>query len=95
MPPNMKFHFPPLSPDMLMHNEAVLEHLCSEIKKAGGQISFAQFMELVLYAPGLGYYSSGSHKLGKKGDFITSPEISPLFAKCLAYENRILVSANT
>ncbi len=47
-------------------------------------ISFSRFMELALYAPGLGYYSAGLPKLGTRGDFITAPEISPLFAKCLA-----------
>lgn len=84
MPSNMKIHFPPLSPEMLAHSEAVLNHLRDEIHKAGGPLSFARYMELALYAPGLGYYSSGSHKLGKRGDFVTAPEISPLFAKCLA-----------
>jgi SAM-dependent MidA family methyltransferase len=84
MPPTMKIHFPPLSPEMLAHNEAVLSYLREELQKAGGVISFARYMELALYAPGLGYYSSGSHKLGKRGDFVTAPEISPLFAKCLA-----------
>lgn len=80
----MPIHFPPLSPEMRQHSEAMLERLRSEISLAGGYLSFARFMELALYAPGLGYYSAGSHKLGKKGDFVTAPEISPLFAKCLA-----------
>ncbi|MGP1609199.1 MAG: class I SAM-dependent methyltransferase, partial [Burkholderiales bacterium] len=45
---------------------------------------FARYMELALYAPGLGYYSAGSHKLGAAGDFITAPELSPLFGRTLA-----------
>jgi SAM-dependent MidA family methyltransferase len=56
----------------------------SEIEASGGWLSFAQYMELALYAPGLGYYSAGSAKLGRAGDFVTAPELSPLFARCLA-----------
>jgi SAM-dependent MidA family methyltransferase len=47
-------------------------------------IPFAEFMQLALYAPGKGYYSSGLQKLGKHGDFITAPELTPLFGKTLA-----------
>ena len=50
----------------------------------GGWISFARFMELALYAPGLGYYAAGAHKFGEAGDFITAPELSPLFGRTLA-----------
>lgn len=56
----------------------------AEIAAAGGWISFARYMELALYAPGLGYYSAGSSKLGPAGDFITAPELSPLFGCTLA-----------
>jgi SAM-dependent MidA family methyltransferase len=45
-------------------------------------------MELALYAPGLGYYAAGARKFGAEGDFVTAPEISPLFAKCLAMQAR-------
>lgn len=51
---------------------------------ADGGIRFAEFMNIALYQPGLGYYSSGSQKFGQKGDFITAPEVSPLFGQCLA-----------
>jgi len=54
------------------------------IKKAGDWIDFAEFMQLVLYAPQLGYYSSGNQKFGSGGDFVTAPEISSLFGQCLA-----------
>ena len=47
-------------------------------------ISFAQFMQIALYDPKEGYYSSGLPKLGKQGDFITAPELTPLFGKTLA-----------
>lgn len=50
----------------------------------GGWISFARYMELALYSPGLGYYAAGAHKFGEAGDFITAPELSPLFGRTLA-----------
>lgn len=50
----------------------------------GGWIDFARYMELALYAPGLGYYAGGSTKLGEAGDFITAPELSPLFGRTVA-----------
>jgi SAM-dependent MidA family methyltransferase len=51
---------------------------------AGGWLSFERYMELALYAPGLGYYSAGSAKIGSGGDFVTAPEISDLFSRCVA-----------
>ena len=51
---------------------------------ADGEISFDRFMEVALYAPGLGYYTAGKHKFGEHGDFITAPELGPVFARCLA-----------
>jgi SAM-dependent MidA family methyltransferase len=55
-----------------------------ELTAAGGWLSFERFMELALYAPGLGYYSAGSVKLGAGGDFVTAPEVSELFSRCIA-----------
>ena len=49
-----------------------------------GWIHFSDYMSIVLYEPGLGYYSGGLQKFGEKGDFITAPEVSPLFGQCLA-----------
>ncbi len=66
------------------HSARVAEHLREAMAAAGGAIPFARFMELALYAPGLGYYSAGAVKLGAAGDFVTAPEISPLFGRCLA-----------
>jgi SAM-dependent MidA family methyltransferase len=66
------------------HSEKLIAHIRHEIDAAGGSISFARYMELALMAPGLGYYSAGSHKLGAQGDFVTAPEISPLFSRCVA-----------
>lgn len=75
---------PEPGPDALAHSARVAEHLRDEISRAGGFVPFARYMELALYAPGLGYYSAGAHKFGAAGDFITAPEFSPLFARCLA-----------
>jgi len=78
---------PPLpSPDSdaQAHSNALREYIRRQIRQQGGSISFKQFMESALYAPGLGYYSAGSHKLGDTGDFITAPELSPLFGATLA-----------
>ena len=55
-----------------------------EIKAAGGSIPFSRYMELCLYAPGMGYYSAGQRKFGAGGDFVTAPEISPVFGQCVA-----------
>ncbi len=52
-------------------------------------------MELALYAPGLGYYSAGSFKLGAAGDFVTAPEISPLFGRTLARQLMEIMAHST
>lgn len=74
------------------HSEKLIMLIKSEIDKNDGLISFQRYMELTLYAPGLGYYAAGSSKLGEEGDFITAPEISSLFSQALA--NAILPILN-
>lgn len=54
-------------------------------------MSFAEYMQLALYAPGLGYYSAGAAKFGPEGDFVTAPEVSPLFARVLARQCAVLL----
>jgi len=73
-----------LSPEEARHSRAVAAHLAAELQAAGGWLSFERFMQLALYAPGLGYYSAGSVKLGSGGDFVTAPEVSDLFSRCVA-----------
>ncbi len=73
------------SPDALAHSQRVTAHLQSLIQQAGGWMSFAQFMEAALYAPGLGYYAAGAMKFGAAGDFVTAPELTPLFGRTLAH----------
>ena len=78
---------PPLpvpSEAALQHSRAVKELIDAELTAAGGWISFAHYMKLALYAPGLGYYSGGAAKFGQEGDFVTAPEISPLFGRAVA-----------
>ena len=58
--------------------------IAGEIRRGGGWIPFARYMELALYAPGLGYYMAGARKLGRDGDFVTAPEISALYGRTLA-----------
>jgi SAM-dependent MidA family methyltransferase len=66
------------------HGAAVRSAIDAAIAAAGGWLSFERYMELALYAPGLGYYSAGARKFGAAGDFVTAPEISPLFGACVA-----------
>ena len=80
----MQLHLPEPSADALNASRALHNLIANEIRRNSGWISFAQYMELALYAPGLGYYSGGAAKLGKDGDFTTAPEITPLFGSTLA-----------
>jgi SAM-dependent MidA family methyltransferase len=77
---------PPPSPEAAAHSERVRRHIADQIDAAGGWIGFDLYMELALYAPGLGYYTAGARKIGDSlagGDFVTAPEISPLFGRAL------------
>ncbi|RYF38067.1 MAG: class I SAM-dependent methyltransferase, partial [Comamonadaceae bacterium] len=60
------------------------------IDRAGGWLPFDRFMALALYAPGLGYYAHGSRKFGAMpssgSDFVTAPEMTPLFGQALAVQ---------
>jgi SAM-dependent MidA family methyltransferase len=75
---------PAPSPEAAQHSARLVEFIRREIAAQGGWISFARYMELALYASGLGYYTAGAHKFGESGDFITAPELSPLFGRTLA-----------
>lgn len=66
------------------HSARLARLIRQEIARNDGVLPFDRFMELALYAPGLGYYVAGSRKLGAEGDFMTAPEVSPLFGRCLA-----------
>ncbi|MGY1426301.1 class I SAM-dependent methyltransferase [Lysobacter sp. A289] len=78
------FTLPPPDADALAHSEQLQALIHQQIAASDGAIAFSRFMELALYAPGLGYYSAGASKFGESGDFITAPELGPVFATCVA-----------
>ena len=82
----MQFTEPlPMPPeDALVHCNQLIHTIKAEIEQGPNGISFRRFMEMALYEPSLGYYVAGMRKIGKSGDFVTAPEISPLFSHCLA-----------
>ncbi len=75
---------PQPSREAQVHSNQLCDLIHRDIALQGGWIPFSRFMELALYAPGLGYYSAGARKFGAAGDFVTAPEISPLFGRTLA-----------
>lgn len=72
------------SADALASSSALSRHIAACIAAAGGWIGFDRFMELALYAPGMGYYAGGARKFGSAGDFVTAPELGPIFARTVA-----------
>ncbi len=77
-------NLPQPTADALAHSLRLNQLIRTAMEAAGGWLPFSTYMELALYAPGLGYYSAGARKLGPEGDFVTAPEMSPLFGKVLA-----------
>ena len=75
--------WPTPGPEALAHAARLVDLIAAEIGAQGGSIGFDRYMELALYAPGLGYYSAGLQKFGATGDFVTAPEISSLYGRCL------------
>lgn len=69
---------------MQAHSDALQQQIKAHIEQQGGWISFADYMQQALYTPHLGYYSGGGNKFGVGGDFVTAPQISPLFAQAIA-----------
>ncbi len=77
------------------HSDRVVLQVRAAIVSAGGFLSFADYMELVLYAPRLGYYAAGTTKFGTQGDFTTAPEMTPLFATALAVQIDAILAATS
>ncbi|MBK7766116.1 MAG: SAM-dependent methyltransferase [Sulfuritalea sp.] len=86
---------PEPSADARAASEALTRIIAAEIAARGGWISFARYMELALYAPGLGYYSGGSRKFGVEGDFLTAPELTPLYGQALARQVAQVLAASS
>ncbi|MBS0359386.1 MAG: SAM-dependent methyltransferase, partial [Proteobacteria bacterium] len=88
----MNNQFPDPSPETKDHSQKLIALIAEKISEHGGKISFAEYMQLALYTPGFGYYSAGLRKFGREGDFVTAPEISPLFSQCLAQQCQQVLS---
>ncbi|BBN58851.1 class I SAM-dependent methyltransferase [Hydrogenovibrio marinus] len=78
-----KHSLPTPSTDAQLHSEKLTQRIKQQLNRQG-RLSFAQFMQMALYTPGLGYYANSLPKIGAQGDFITAPEVSPLFSQCIA-----------
>lgn len=78
----MQSRLPEPSADERAHSDRLVQ-LLHEMITAQGPLSFSQYMERCLYAPGLGYYSAGRTKFGADGDFVTAPELGEMFARCV------------
>jgi SAM-dependent MidA family methyltransferase len=68
----------------IRHSRELYDRILEACQEQGGSIAFSTYMQMALYEPGLGYYSGGLQKFGQSGDFITAPEVSPLFSQCVA-----------
>jgi SAM-dependent MidA family methyltransferase len=86
---------PEPSADARAASEALSAIIAAEIAARGGWMPFARYMELALYAPGLGYYSGGSRKFGAEGDFLTAPELTPLYGQALARQVAQVLAASS
>lgn len=83
------------APDTEMRaiESALSQLIREEISRLGGYIPFSRFMDMALYTPGLGYYSGGLRKFGAQGDFVTAPETSSLFSRCIARQCQQVLAA--
>lgn len=84
IPRSSLIELPTPSAAALAHSAALATEIGAAIDAAGGWLDYARYMELALYAPGLGYYSAGSTKLGSAGDFVTAPELGAALATAVA-----------
>ncbi|XXQ67532.1 class I SAM-dependent methyltransferase [Neisseriaceae bacterium B1] len=77
---------PTLTAEQQTASDALAQYIRDDIQAHDGKIPFSRFMQHALYAPQLGYYTGGAHKIGAAGDFITAPTLTPLFAQTLAHQ---------
>ena len=85
--------FPAPPAAALASSAALGERIRADIEAAEGSIPFSLYMERCLYQPGLGYYSAGQQKFGSGGDFVTAPELSPLFGQCIAHTAQAVLAS--
>ena len=83
---NIPQTLPAPSADEIELSQPLVTLICDEIAKSGGKITFHRFMELALYTPGLGYYATEKPIFGDQGDFVTAPELTPLFSRAIAQQ---------
>ena len=79
---------PPPPPEAAAHSRVLAERIAETLVTGGDWMPFSRFMEMALYEPGFGYYAAGARKFGAEGDFVTAPEVSPMFARCIALQAR-------
>ena len=72
--------------EAINHSQKLSQHIQRHLVRHK-KLTFSKYMEMALYTPQLGYYSGGLPKIGKTGDFITAPEVSPIFSRCLARQS--------
>ena len=94
-PPNYDaggLELPQPDADAIEYSSRLVEVIAARIETRGGVIGFDEYMQMALYEPALGYYSGDSIKFGAFGDFVTAPEISPLFGSCMARQAADLIA---
>lgn len=97
MPAEMTSSLPEPSEAAKAASRELSRRIVAEIVAAGGWISFARYMDLALHCPGLGYYGGGARKFGASdvgGDFVTAPELTPLFGQTLAAQIGQIMAAS-
>src|ERR1043165_2325701 len=79
--------------DERVHSARVQDAIAQAIDSARGFLPFDRYMQIALYAPGLGYYAAGLRKFGAAGDFVTAPELTALFGRTLAAQIAAILAA--